>query len=118
MLAVGLFFHPRERSARTIVKRPRRLAVHDRHTFEVIDVILRTVHDQLPLGVRGRIGVFSFGRLVGKRWVLFLHFQQWVLVHLRFDAFLQGHDRQLQNLHRLDHPRRQLLNLELPCFQA
>jgi hypothetical protein len=35
-------------------------------------------------------------------------------LQLVLDPFLEGHDRQLQDFHRLDHPRRD----DLPLFEA
>ena len=50
--------------------------------------------------------------LLGRSLRLLLHdLQHRVLFHLLLDPLLQGQDRQLQNLHRLDHPRRQHLLL-------
>ena len=37
----------------------------------------------------------------------FLQFEDRVFLQFLLDAFLQGHDRQLQDLHRLDHARSQ-----------
>ena len=51
------------------------------------------------------------GRLGGKLGVFLLQLQHRVLLDLLLDAFLQRQDGQLQNLHRLDHPRRQHLLL-------
>ncbi len=39
-----------------------------------------------------------------------------VVLHLLLDAFLQRHERQLQDLHRLDHPRCKHLLLSQSAF--
>ena len=41
-----------------------------------------------------------------------------VVLDLLFDPLLKGHDRQLQDLHRLDHARRKHLLLRHPHFLA
>ena len=53
------------------------------------------------------------GLVGGQVRVLFLHLQDGVLLHLLLDPFLQRQDRQLEDLHRLDHPGSQFLGLLL-----
>ena len=70
----------------------------------------RLVDDQLafprPSANRG----FSLFRRrpSGRVGIDFLQLQDRILLHLLLDPLLQRHDRQLQDLHRLDHPRSQL----------
>ncbi len=66
----------------------------------------------------GASGFSRSVRLVGQSRIALVHLQHRILVHFLFDAFLQRHDRQLQNLHRLDHPRSQFLDLDLSCFES
>ncbi len=74
------------------------------------------VDDQLALFGSRRVGISRldrFGRQIG---ILFDQLQRLVFLHFLFDPFLQGHDRQLQDFHRLDHARREHLLLNQPQF--
>ena len=51
---------------------------------------------------RGDFGRFPLGLFVGPL------FEHDVILQLLFDAVVERHDRQLENLHRLDHARSQL----------
>jgi hypothetical protein len=62
--------------------------------------------------------IFLLHRFVGQLGVALLQLQGWVFDELLLDPLLQFLQGKLQNLHRLDHPRRQLLHLELPVFEA
>ena len=91
------------------------LLVHLHQALEVVLVAVRLVDDQLAFflggGVGGRLLLGRVGRLGGQVRVFVLQLQHRVLLDLLLDALFQGQDRQLQNLHRLDHPRRQHLLL-------
>ncbi len=89
--------------------------VHRHQAVEILFVAF-LADDQLGLGVlrlRGLLGRRLRGLdvfLGGLRRVLVLgalELEDRVLLQLLFDAFLEGHDRQLQDLHRLDHARSQ-----------
>ncbi len=74
-------------------RRPARaLRASERRDSELLDFFL------------GQIGIFLD------------QFERLVFLHLLLDALLQGHDRQLQDFHRLDHARRQHLLLNEPQF--
>jgi hypothetical protein len=79
--------------------------------WEIRLVVLRLVDDQLALflgrGV-GRLLLHRLGRQIG---VLLFNLQHRILLHLLLDPLLELHDRQLEDLHRLDHPRSQHLLL-------
>ena len=93
------------------------LLVHLQQPLEVLLVAGRLVDDQLALflgrGVGRRLGLDRLRRQVG---VLLAHLEDRVLLHLLLDPLLQGQDRQLEDLHRLDHPRSQHLLLNQPEF--
>ena len=57
------------------------------------------------------LGLRLFGRQVR---LFLLQLQHRILLHLLLDPLLQRQDGQLQDLHRLDHPRRQHLLLHEP----
>ena len=59
----------------------------------------------------GRRLLFRLGGQVG---VVLPQFENWVLLQFLLDAFLQRHQGQLENLHRLDHARREELAKLLP----
>ena len=81
------------------------IVAHVEQAFEILLVVVLFVDNQLALVVGGGIGIFAFLRFVGQVAIALLDLQERILVHLRFDAFLERLQRQLQNLHRLDHPR-------------
>ena len=86
----------------------RQILGHVQQAFEVVGVVGAVFDDQLPLGVghRGRMRFFlAFGRLGDLVLVRLDLVEARIVFHLLLDAFLQGHQRQLQNFHRLDHPR-------------
>ena len=45
-------------------------------------------------------------------------FEHWIFFHFLLDPFLKSLDWQLQDLHRLDHPRSQFLGLNLTGFES
>ena len=67
------------------------------------------------VGASGFGGLDFFFRQIG---IFVLLLEQRVFLHLLLDPLLQGHDRQLQDLHRLDHARRKHLLLHHPQFLA
>ena len=94
------------------------LLVHLHQALEILFVLGRFVDDQFALLLAGRVGrilPFSFvAGLRGQIGIVLLQFQNGIFPHFLLDPLLQGQDRQLQNLHRLDHPRRQNLLLDHP----
>jgi hypothetical protein len=121
VLALAGFFHLVAGGARPLLEMIRPLLIHLQQPLEVVLVALALVDDQLALvfagGVRGldQLLLFPFDPTVG---FLLLQLQDRVLFHLLLDPLLQGHDRQLQNLHGLDHPRSQHLLLHHAEFLA
>ncbi len=91
------------------------LLVHLHQALEVVLVAVRLVNDQFAFflggGVRGRL-VGRLDRLGGQVRVVLQQIEDRVLLDLLLDPLFQGEDRQLQNLHRLDHPRREHLLLQ------
>ena len=75
--------------------------------LEVVLVVAVVFDDQLALGVGSRLigRARSSGGGSGSFVVDFDLIEHRVVFHLLLDAFLQRHQRQLQNFHRLDHPR-------------
>ena len=113
-LALLLNAVPRRPGALLEVVRP--FLVHLQEPLEVLFVAGGLVDHQLPLLVGrgvGRLGLDLLGRQVG---ILLPHLQDRVLLHLLLDPLFQRQDRQLEDLHRLDHPRSQYLLLNLPEF--
>ena len=94
------------------------LLVHLHQPFEVGLVAGRFVDDQLALLLGRRVGrILSLGLVGisgGQIGIVLLQFEDGILPHFLLDPLLQGQDGQLQNLHRLDHPRRQNLFLHHP----
>ena len=84
----------------------RQILGHVEEPLEIVFVVAVVFDDQLALGVghaarRLRSSAGGF-RLVLVDLDLVEHR---VVFHLLLDAFLQCHQRQLQDFHRLDHPR-------------
>ena len=115
---IRIFLHA-VAGATEIIERVGHVAVHVRQAFEIFCVGLAIFDDQLFFVFRSRrvLVVTVFGFFVRQRLVPFLYLEHRVFIHLLFDAFLQSQNRQLQNLHRLDHPWRQFLGLYLACFE-
>ena len=93
------------------------LLVHLHQPLEVVLVAGRFVDDQLAFLVGGGIGrilPFAFGSFRRQIGIVLLQIEHGIFLDLLLDPLLQGQDRQLQNLHRLDHPRRQNLFLHHP----
>ena len=87
--------------------------------LEIVGIVVGVVDDQLFFTDVGLVGVLVLHRFfVGKIGILLPHFEQRVLGHLLLDALLELHDGQLQNLHRLDHSRRQFHRLDLRRLHA
>ena len=119
MTTIGVFLDPVGRPFERLVKRVGQLGNHILQTFEILLVVVLVVDDQFffifAASVFGWEFVFGFVR--SQRIDIQL-LEQRILIHLLFDAFLQRKGRQLQNLHRLDHPRCQLLSLQLSGLKA
>ena len=77
---------------------------------------MRLIDDQRLVFDRLLARILALVRLVGQRRIALLQFQGRILDQLLLDPLLQFLQRKLQNLHRLDHPRRQFLHLELTVF--
>ena len=92
------------------------LLVHVQEPLEVTLVGVRLVDHQLALFLGGGVGRLAILRSASSAGGsgLFLEFEHRVFFHLLLDPLLQRQDRQLQDLHRLDHPRRQHLLLHQP----
>ena len=118
VLPVGLLLHTIHRSPRTLVKIVRHLAIQIQQPLEVDFIVRLLPHDHLSFRLRGGIGVLAIGGFLGGWQLLLSQFQDRILVHFLLDSLLERHDRQLQNLHRLDHPRRHLLDLHLSRFES
>ena len=114
VLAIGVLLHARAGGARPILERVGPLFVEIQQPLEIFLVVLGLVDDQFPFLRRRSIGIlFVFDRLVRQVGIVFLLVETGVLGDLLFDPLLKLHDRELQNLHRLDHSRRQNLLLDL-----
>ena len=90
------------------------LLIHLHQPLEIALIRVRFVDHQLPLFVGRcvrRLAIIDLDLLCGSLRLFLLHLQNRVLFHLLFDSLLQRQNRQLQDLHRLDHPRRQHLLL-------
>ena len=91
--------------------------------FEVGLVGMVLVDDQRPfvdgpLGGRLRGVGDGHDRLGAPLLAGLLDLQRLVVLDLLLDPFLEGHDRELEDLHRLDHARRKHLLLRHPHFLA
>ncbi len=113
---LAFFFQPGARRLGPLLEVVGPLLVHVEQALEIFLVVLVLVDDQLTLFFRRCVGIHRLGRLLRQIEVLFLQLEGGILLHLLFDAFLQRHDRQLQNLHRLDHAGCQHLLLHHPQF--
>ena len=103
---------PRRMGALLEVVRP--LLVHLHQPLEILLVRVGLVDHQFAFflaGGVGRLTLLQLGPLGGKLRLLLHQLEHRILFHLLLDPFLERQDRQLQNLHRLDHPRRQHLLL-------
>ena len=111
VLAIPCLGHARGGRPAALLEVVGPLLIHVQEPLEVGLVVFRFIDDEFPLFGRGSIGVGSLDLFIGQVRILLDQFQRLVLLHLLLDALLQGHHRQLQDLHRLDHPRRQHLLL-------
>ena len=116
VLPVAGFIDASGRGASSLLEMVGPFRIHLQQTLEIGFVVFRFVDDELALLGRRSVGVLSFGFFFGQVGVLLDKFECFVFLHLLLDAFLQGHDRQLQDFHRLDHARRQHLLLNEPQF--
>lgn len=85
--------------------------VHSEKPLEIVLAPPPPVDHQLAFLIRFGVGQFPVFEIVGKVRIHLLQFKNGVLLKLLVDTLLQRQDRQLENLHRLDHPRRQHLLL-------
>jgi hypothetical protein len=78
-------------------------------------VAVAVVLDDQSLFIFGKLAMLVFGNVLGMLGftVVFglAELEDGVVLELLFDAFLQRHQRQLEDLHRLDHARREQLAL-------
>ena len=112
--ALAGLFHLVARGVRTLFEVVGPLLVHVEQTLEVPLVRVGFVDHQLAFFLAGGVGRQAIlrRRLLGRRLRLFFgQLEHGILFHLLLDPFLERQDGQLQNLHRLDHPRRQHLLL-------
>jgi hypothetical protein len=91
------------------------LAIEIEESLEIVGVVMGPIDDQ-----RFVLWPFRSSRsfLRRERGVALLQFQRGIFDQLLLDALLQLLQGKLQYLHRLDHPGRQFLNLELTVFEA
>jgi hypothetical protein len=115
---LGIFLHAAGRAAGRLLEVFGDLAVEVEQTFEVVGVVMGFIDDERLIFNRFFAGVVALVGLVGQRGIALLQLQGGVLDKLLLDPLLQLLQGELQNLHRLDHPRRQLLHLELSVFKA
>ena len=103
-------FHLGPRRTRAFLEVFGPLLVHLHQPLEVVLVLGRFVDDQFALLLGGRVGrslTLDFGRFRGQIRIVLAQVEHGILLDLLLDPLLQGQDGQLQNLHGLDHPRRQ-----------
>ena len=90
--------------AMAVASRPKLLVADEPTT--ALDVTIQAQIIELLRDLKQQLGI------------ALLHLQDRIFRQLFFDPFLELLQRQLQDLHRLNHPRRQFLHLELPGFEA
>ena len=119
VLTVGVFLDPVARSTE-IVKRIGHVIAHVLKTLEILGIRGILANDQLPLvlGLRGLRLLVPLRLLVRQVLVPLCNFEHRILRHLLLDPLLKRLDRQLKDLHRLDHPRSQFLGLYLTGFES
>ena len=98
LLAVGLFAERSPAAPGSLVVDLAPVFIERDQAFELVGLRIR--HRLFRLG-RRRVVIARLGR---RRFSQI--FEDRILAELLLDPFLQCHDRQLQNLHRLDHARR------------
>ncbi len=116
VLALALFFQSGAGRPRPFFEVVGPLLVHIEQPLEIVLVVLGLIDDQLSLFGRGSVGIDGFGGLFRQVEIFLLQVEHRVFLNLLLDAFLQRHDRQLQDLHRLDHARCKHLLLHQPHF--
>ncbi len=92
-------------------------AVEVQQALEIVGVVMGLIDNQRLLVdlLDGRIFALFVG-LIGERRVALLQLEGGIFDQLLLDPLLQILQGKLQDLHRLDHPRCQLLHLELAMF--
>ena len=107
---IAFGFDAIQRRPATLFVVVRQILGHVEEPLEVVLVVAIVFDDQLALGVghAAAASALAFDSAVvvsGSFVVDFDLIEHRVVFHLLLDAFLQRHERQLQNFHRLDHPR-------------
>ena len=118
---ISLVLHLIQRRAAPLFVIVWQIVCHIQQPLEVLFVVVVLIDNEFLLAFGGSIridffldGDVFFGRGFLVR--LFNLVEHRIVFHLLFDALLQGHDRQLQDFHRLDHPRCKHLLLSQSAF--
>ncbi len=109
-------FDPVGRGPAAFLEVARPLFIHVQQPLEVVLVIPRFVDDQFFFGIRRRIRILVLVLFLRQVRIPFVFFQDRVFLNLLLDPLLQSQNRQLQDLHGLDHAWRQHLFLDQSQF--
>jgi len=115
---LGILFHAAGGPASRFFKIFGHVAIEIQQSLKVIGIAVSFIDDERFLIDAFFSRVLTLVRLIGQRRVALLQFKRGILDQLLLDPLLQLLKRQLQNFHRLNHPRRKLLHLELSMFEA